>query len=86
MNVEERDQQSFQIVSGSSVPLGPGMPTSFDPTTLDFGHYAGHTIAELARIDSDYLRWLERHPSGVRYRAEIHRVLGEVPTSIRWDR
>ena len=86
MNVEERDQQSFQIEGDSSVPVGPGMATSFDPTTLDFGHYAGHTIVELARIDSDYLRWLERHPSGVRYRTEIHRVLGEVPTSIRWDR
>jgi hypothetical protein len=62
------------------------MASSFDPTTLDFGHYAGRTIAELATIDPDYLRWLERHPSGTRYRTEIHRVLGEIPSSISWDR
>jgi len=53
---------------------------------LDFGHYAGRTIAELAVIDPDYLRWLERHPSGARYRAEIHRVLGVVPLSTDWRR
>ena len=82
----ERRRGSFEIGAGEKRPQGPGTPTSFDPTTLDFGHYAGHTIAELAKIDPDYLRWLERHPSGTRYRAEIHRVLGEVPSSIRWDR
>ncbi len=49
--------------------------TSFDSTVLDFGHHAGRTIAELARTDPDYLRWLARHPSGFRYRAEIERVL-----------
>ena len=59
---------------------------SFDPTRLDFGHYAGRTIAELASADPDYLRWLERHPSGVRSRAEIHRVLGLVPYSTDWRR
>jgi hypothetical protein len=59
---------------------------SFDPTRLDFGHYAGMTIEELAQIDPDYLRWLERHPSGVRYRAEIHRVLGVTPYSTDWRR
>jgi uncharacterized protein (DUF3820 family) len=45
-------------------------------TRLDFGHYAGQTIEELAVIDPDYLHWLARHPSGARYRAEIGRVLG----------
>ena len=44
------------------------------------------TIEELAAIDPDYLRWLERHPSGVRYRGEIHRVLGSVPLSTDWNR
>ena len=84
---EEHDQQDTFEVSGSGqVPVGPGQPTSFDPRILDFGHYAGQTIADLATIDPDYLRWLERHPSGTRYRAEIHRVLGEIPASIRWDR
>jgi hypothetical protein len=82
----EGERGKFEIGEGEARPVGPGTQSSFDPTTLDFGHYAGHTIAELATIDPDYLRWLERHPSGTRYRAEIHRVLGEIPSSIRWDR
>jgi hypothetical protein len=53
---------------------------------LDFGHYAGRSIEELAQADPDYLRWLERHPSGVRYRAEIRRVLGTVRSSLDWNR
>lgn len=84
------ERQPFEIQPGSSEPVGPGVDapasTSFDPTRLDFGHYLGFTIAELAARDPDYLRWLERHPSGVRYRQEIHRVLGEVPSSIDWRR
>jgi hypothetical protein len=84
---EQRDEiGAFDIEGSNQLPVGPGLPTSFDPRILDFGHYAGHTMAELAAVDPDYLRWLERHPSGTRYRAEIHRVLGEVPVSIRWDR
>lgn len=84
------DPQTFHVEEEPRVPVGPGqdpqaMP-SFDPTRLDFGHYAGRTIAELASIDPDYLRWLERHPSGVRYRAEILRVLGVVSYSTDWRR
>lgn len=84
---EPDERQAFQIDEDALEPVGPGHepPTpSFDPTRLDFGHYAGRTIEELASVDPDYLRWLERHPSGVRYRAEIHRVLGVVPYSTDW--
>lgn len=42
---------------------------------LDFGRYQGWTLADLARSDPDYLRWLRRHSSGLRYRAEINRLL-----------
>jgi hypothetical protein len=45
----------------------------------------GRTIADLAESDPDYLHWLERHPSGVRYRAEIRRVLGTVRLSTDWS-
>jgi len=38
---------------------------------LDFGRYAGYTIAQLARVDPDYLRWLSRHSAGARFRHEI---------------
>jgi hypothetical protein len=57
-------------------PVGPGYSTSFDASVLDFGHHAGRSIAELAKADPDYLRWLAKHPSGARYRGEIARVLG----------
>lgn len=77
--------QAFEVGSDASVPVGPGQ-SSFDPSRLDFGHYAGRSIAELAQIDPEYLRWLARHPSGIRYRAEINRALGKVPISTDWER
>jgi len=81
------EQRAFEIGADTTVPVGPGVgPTSFDPTRLDFGHYAGRTIDELADSDPDYLRWLERHPSGVRYRTEIQRVLGVTRRSLDWER
>jgi curved DNA-binding protein CbpA len=43
---------------------------------LDFGQYTGWRIAEIAKQDPRYLRWLSRQVSGVRYRGEIDRVLG----------
>ncbi len=83
----ERDDRSFEIGSDDSVPVGPGPASSFDASRLDFGHHAGRTIAELAMIDPDYLHWLARHPSGVRYRAEIARVLSAaVPHAGDWQR
>jgi hypothetical protein len=73
------DEHGTFQVDGQGVPVGPGH-TTFDRTRLDFGHYAGQSIAELASVDPDYLRWLARHPSGARYRAEIERILGPLPT------
>lgn len=82
----DRDR-SFEVTGGGSVPVGPGPESTFDSTTIDFGHHAGRTIAELAETDPDYLRWLARHPSGVRYRAEIARVLASaVPHASDWER
>jgi DnaJ-class molecular chaperone len=48
-----------------------------DSAVVDFGQYAGWRIADIARHDPRYLRWLSRQVSGVRYRAEIERVLGQ---------
>jgi DnaJ-class molecular chaperone len=45
--------------------------------TIDFGRYAGWRLGELARQDPDYLRWLARHSSGIRYRSAILRLLAE---------
>ena len=66
----------FTVEGEPSVPVGPGFGTSFDPTVVDFGHYAGRSIEELADSDPAFLYWLARHPSGARYREEIARVLG----------
>jgi DnaJ-class molecular chaperone len=48
--------------------------------TLDFGRYAGWSLRGLARQDPDYLRWLSRHSSGVRYRARIEELLRSTPS------
>ena len=69
--------RSFEV-SRSRLPVGPGR-SSFDPAVIDFGHYAGAKLIELADADPDYLRWLERVPVGARYRAEIRRVLTPQP-------
>jgi hypothetical protein len=87
MDEDRDDRKAFEIEADTSVPVGPGRETaSFDPTRLDFGHYAGRTIEELAEADPDYLEWLSRHPSGARYRAEIQRVLGVTRRSLEWRR
>jgi hypothetical protein len=85
---EQPKERAFHIEIDQQRPVGPGpaASSSFNPQILDFGHHAGRTIEELAGSDPDYLHWLERHPSGVRYRAEIHRVLGVTPRSTDWER
>jgi curved DNA-binding protein CbpA len=47
-------------------------------TRLTFGRYAGWTLRDLARQDPEYLRWLSRHTSGIRYRTEIYAILGKM--------
>ena len=87
-SVTDRDQlRAIPVGGDTSIPVGPGHGTTFDPSRLDFGHHAGRTITELAELDPDYLRWLARHPSGVRYRAEIARVMAAaVPHPGDWQR
>lgn len=48
---------------------------SIGSTVLDFGRYAGMTLHDIAKQDTEYLRWLSRHSSGIRFRHEIERVL-----------
>lgn len=54
-----------------------------EPAVLDFGRYAGWRIADLARHDPDYLRWLCRHSSGLRFREAIARALPREPDLVR---
>ena len=48
---------------------------------LDFGRYEGWSLAKLAMHDPDYLRWLSRHSSGIRYRREVAELLDGAPKS-----
>lgn len=85
----DSDERRAFHVGGELEPVGPGRDaerTSFDATRLDFGHYAGNTIEELALMDPEYLEWLARHPSGSRFRAEIRRVLGLTASPTDWNR
>jgi curved DNA-binding protein CbpA len=50
----------------------PGRPSG---TVLDFGRYAGWSLGEIARHDTDYLEWLQRATFGRRLRAEIETLL-----------
>jgi len=45
-------------------------------TKLESGRYAGWSLKDLAGHDPDYLKWLARHSSGLRYRKEISLILG----------
>jgi curved DNA-binding protein CbpA len=50
----------------------PGQPGGM---VLDFGRYAGWSLADLARKDPDYLEWLARTMIGRPYRTEIETLL-----------
>ncbi|MCV0403699.1 MAG: DnaJ domain-containing protein [Chloroflexi bacterium] len=52
----------------------PSRPTA-GSSVLNFGRYAGWAIADIARRDPDYVLWLSRHSSGIRYRTEIYSLL-----------
>jgi curved DNA-binding protein CbpA len=51
-------------------------PSDNTGTRLESGRYAGWTLKDLASHDIDYLKWLARHSSGLRYRREITQILG----------
>jgi curved DNA-binding protein CbpA len=44
-------------------------------TVLEFGRYAGWSLAELARYDPNYLEWLARTMIGRAYQEEIDKLL-----------
>jgi curved DNA-binding protein CbpA len=51
--------------------------TASEPVTkmLDFGRYAGSSLADVARFDPDYLEWLAATPVGRSLAADINRLL-----------
>ncbi len=50
----------------------PGKPSG---TVLGFGRYAGWSLGEIARVDLEYVEWLDRAPIGRAYRDEIDALL-----------
>jgi curved DNA-binding protein CbpA len=63
----------------TAAPPPPPSMVAPSGSVLDFGRYAGWSIGQLVRHDPDYLRWLCRHSSGLRFRAEIEARLGREP-------
>lgn len=60
-------------------PSGTQEASGGAPGVLDFGRYLGWRLVDVARRDPDYLRWLSRHSSGLRYREAIARLLPNEP-------
>jgi curved DNA-binding protein CbpA len=57
-------------------PWRHGSTTARPPAeVIDFGRYAGWRIADLVRHDPDYVRWLSRHSTGVRFLEAIARCM-----------
>lgn len=42
------ERRAFEITPDGARPVGPGRASTFDVRIIDFGHYAGRSIAELA--------------------------------------
>ena len=81
------DRSRRRTIAGISVATSP-TPSSVPPpataspgSVLTFGRYAGWSLRDLARRDQDYLLWLSRHSSGIRYRTEIYGILRTVGVS-----
>jgi curved DNA-binding protein CbpA len=71
------------VATGGRVDAWTPRRTPTEPALLDFGRYAGWRISDLARHDPDYLRWLSRHSSGLRFREAIARALPREPDLTR---
>lgn len=65
--------------AGARVDAWSPRRSNLEPSVLDFGRYVGWRISDLARHDPDYLRWLSRHSSGLRFRQAIDRALPREP-------
>ena len=82
---ERYDRSRRVTISGISVAAGKQAPSpirSREPgSVLNFGRYAGWGLRDLARQDPDYLLWLSRHSSGIRYRTEIYSILSSIGLS-----
>jgi len=77
---QRRASSGFYATATSHGANGATPPSRSESTgtRLQMGRYNGWTLRDLARQDPDYLRWLSRHSSGLRYRTEIYQILGKM--------
>jgi len=68
---------SFSGPTASDAGFGHAGPPPGNPSgaTLDFGRYSGWSLGEIARVDLDYLEWLQRATVGRHLRTEIDLLL-----------
>ncbi len=80
VNRSAHDRSRRTTIAGVSVAQTAARwsaaPTSASSgSVLAFGRYTGWSIRDLARHDPDYVLWLSRHSSGIRFRTEIYGIL-----------
>ena len=81
VNRAAHDRSRRTIIAGVSVAQTSAPRRSAPPTAassgsvLAFGRYTGWGLSDLARHDPDYVLWLSRHSSGIRFRTEIYGIL-----------
>ena len=77
-------RRAYDAQRKSLHPVGPGYDVERRPqaslqpasaVVIDFGRYAGWRLGDLVRHDADYVRWLARHSSGIRFRAAIKELI-----------
>ena len=74
---ERREQPTVAVVTPyEPLPASPASDNG-EPGVLNVGPYDGWSIQALARENPEYLLWLSRHSSGIRYRREIEAALRE---------
>lgn len=61
-----------QPAADSSAESPPGRPSG---SVLGFGRYSGWSLGEIARVEPEYLEWLDRMPIGRPHRAELDELL-----------
>jgi curved DNA-binding protein CbpA len=58
--------------TGPAAAQAPGNPSG---SVINFGRFAGWSLGEIARVEPEYLEWLDRVPIGRMYQAEIDLLL-----------
>ena len=58
-----------------SAPLPPRPAGGPSGSVLNFGRFNGWSLGEIARVDLEYIEWLDRTPIGRPYREEVDEIL-----------